>query len=314
MRYKGTAVIFVLTELLALFVLFYLYQLWYICIQEYDWMKEFIAKRKWHYLFLRPKATAFSLSWDLDEAKAAETICLARHYKFLSGQHSLRPPCLTCKIAFSQQAGPQILSEVLHVLEGSSEGKDRHVSSGNKLSPTHCRVGKNNAQSWKVFTKTQTTLGYTLICSEYIITPVINTCFVDHRDKGWLWWYKILHMFFRKCEGRTKLIDPEKILWGSDKAKPCCFFPDNTTILRTKFYYSAFWKIWVCVFQNKLFYRQDFSTQGGTHSCMYLQFWLFNEKHVSGTGKSFYMAQETPFFIKPYLFWWMVSQNKLGLN
>lgn len=188
MRYKGSAVIFVLTELLALFVLFYLYQLWYICIQEYDWMKEFIAKRKWHYLFLRPKATAFLPNWDLDEENTAETICLARHYEFLTGEHTLRPPCLTCKIAFSQQAVSQILSEVLHVLEDRSEGKDRFVSSGNKLSPSHWRVGENNSQSWKVFTKKQATLGYALICSEYIIIPVINTCLVDHRDKGWLWW------------------------------------------------------------------------------------------------------------------------------
>lgn len=147
MKYKESTAILVLTELLALFVLFYLYQLWYICIQEYDWMKEFIAKRKWHYLFLRPKATAFSPSWDLNEANAAETICLARHYELLTGEHSLRPPCLTCKITFSQQAGPQILSEVLHILEGSSEGKDRLVSSGNKLSLSHWRVGENNSQS-----------------------------------------------------------------------------------------------------------------------------------------------------------------------
>lgn len=40
MRYKGNTVVFALTELLALFVLFYLNQPWHICIQEYDWMKE----------------------------------------------------------------------------------------------------------------------------------------------------------------------------------------------------------------------------------------------------------------------------------
>lgn len=135
-RYKGNTVIFALTELWALFVLFYLNQPWYICIQEYDWMKEFIAKRKWHYLFLWPKATAFSASWDLDEAHAAETNCQGRGSEFLTGEQSLRSPHLTCKIAFSQQAGVQILKEVLHVLEGRSEGKDRLVSSENKLSPS----------------------------------------------------------------------------------------------------------------------------------------------------------------------------------
>lgn len=87
-------------------------------------MKEFIARRKWHYLFLWAEATAFSVSWDLDEAHAAETICQGRHYEFLTGEQSLRPPHLTCKIAFSQQAGIQILRELLHVLEGRSEGTD----------------------------------------------------------------------------------------------------------------------------------------------------------------------------------------------
>lgn len=106
MRCQGSTVIFVLTEPLALFVLFYLYQLWYICMQEYDWMKEFPAKRKWHDLFLRPEVTAFSLSWDTEVADSADKMRLVRLYIFHTGEHSLRPPLLTCKIAFSQKVGP----------------------------------------------------------------------------------------------------------------------------------------------------------------------------------------------------------------
>lgn len=131
----------------------------------------------------------------------------------------------------------------------------------------------------------------------------INVCFVDHRDKKRLGWYKILQVFFKSLKVE-KIINPEKkkIFLSRTKQKFLFvffffFLLDNTTNLRTKF-------LTQCPLQylspSKLFNILDFSTLDETHfSVLIIQrktYSLHRQIILLGTRNSFF-HQVLPFLI-----------------